>query len=127
MDFKAENEDRNNSSTGAGAQNEQLALVKRIFFKTESSAESANKSNVGGGGGNMSQPSQSYSSLIYCLFVNISTDSRSSIEYMTQELFFKFVQNDAFKKYERVRLFNDRTLSFLVKLYNWRETNSSNE
>ena len=102
----------NKSAVGVAAQNEQLALVKRILFKSDADSKSSGSGGVGVGHS---------SSLIHCLFVHIASDSRSSIDFLMQELYFKFVQNDAFNKSERIRLFNDRTLSHLIKLYSWKE------
>lgn len=105
-----------NSSGGdvedRGMKNEYSALIKRILFKTETKTDTKSQQN-------------SQLSVIYCLFLHIGTDSKQSIEFLMQELLFKFVQNDSFNKSERIRLFSEKTLANIAKLYEWKDQNDS--
>jgi hypothetical protein len=105
-----------NSSGGdvedRGMKNEYSALIKRILFKIETKTDTKSQQN-------------NQLSVIYCLFLHIGTDSKQSIEFLMQELLFKFVQNDSFNKSERIRLFSEKTLANIAKLYEWKDQNDS--
>ncbi len=89
---------------------ENLVLIKRIFLGVDSSSLN---SSVG-------KKTKTDLSLIYCLFAHVATDTKESIEFMLQELLFKLVQNDFITKSEKVRIFNEKNLLNLIKLYEWR-------
>jgi hypothetical protein len=65
--------------------------------------------------------SSNNSSLIKCLFSHINTDPFESVEFLLQEMLFKFVQNGSFNKSEKIRVFNERTLTQLIKLFEWKD------
>jgi hypothetical protein len=90
---------------------ENLALIKRIFLGVDNS--SSMTSSAG-------KKTKTDLSLIYCLFAHVATDTKESIEFMLQELLFKLVQNDFITKSEKVRIFNEKNLLSLTKLYEWR-------
>ena len=96
-----------------------LILLKKIFLSQSTTAATKPK------GAKHAKPMpanlSTASSLIHCLFAHISTDSHEAIEFLLQELLFKFVQNDAFSKSEKIRLFSEKTLGQLVKLFEWRD------
>ena len=48
-----------------------------------------------------------------------NTDSYEAPEFLLQEFLFKFIQNEWFNKSEKIRLFNEKTLGQLIKLFEW--------
>jgi hypothetical protein len=54
----------------------------------------------------------------------LASDSKETIEFLLQELLFKLVQSQAFNKSEKVRIFNEKTLSSLIKLFEWTDSDS---
>ena len=103
---------------------ESLFFIKKIFLNTnnpESESKHQNSSSKSDGK-NTPKSSSTHSSLLYCLFSNLSTDSRDTIEFLLQELLFRFVQNDAFSKSEKLKFFNEKTLTYLIKLFEWTDT-----
>jgi hypothetical protein len=107
---------------------ESLFFIKKIFLNTnnpDGESKSQNSSSKSGNN-NASKASSSFSSthssLLYCLFSSVNTDSRESIEFLLQELLFRFVQNDSFNKSEKLKLFNEKTLTYLIKLFEWTDT-----
>jgi len=109
---------------------ESLFFIKKIFLNTnnpDAESKSQSSSSKSGNNNNASKASSSsfsstHSSLLYCLFSNVHTDSRESIELLLQELLFRFVQNDSFNKSEKLKLFNEKTLTYLIKLFEWTDT-----
>lgn len=89
--------------TQSGSNYEYLSLIKKIFLKSQDA-----KSNL---------------TLINCLFSHINSDSKETVEFMLQELLFRVVQNDSFTKSDKIRLFNEKILSNVIKLYEWSEAN----
>ena len=100
---------------------ETLFLIKKIFLNNTNSAEN----NEGGSHAktehqkSTGNKASTHSSLLFCLFSNVNTDTRESIEFLLQELLFRFVQNESFNKSEKIKLFNEKTLMSLIKLYEW--------
>jgi hypothetical protein len=66
-------------------------------------------------------------SVIQSLFSTLITSQLELIEHVLEELLFKVIKNTKFSKSDKVRLFNERNLVSLVKLYNWKgdETDDS--
>ena len=90
-----------------------VAHVKRIFIPSAASAASSVVKSA--------SSAASSSSLVYCLFVHVGSDSRASIERLLGHLLSAIVQNTRrFSKSDKVRLFNERTLANLIKLFEWR-------
>ena len=87
---------------------ENLAVIKKIFLNASSQQQQ--------------QPSRVKAdlSLMYCLFAHVASDSSESIEFLLHELLFKLVQNDFVTKTEKVRIFSEKNLLNLAKLYEWR-------
>ena len=98
---------------------ESLVLIKKIFLSASNSEPETSAKND-----TAKSQKSTHSSLLYCLFSSISTDSRESIEILLQELLFRFVQNDCFSKSEKIKLFNEKTLTALTKLYEWTDVAS---
>lgn len=94
---------------------EYLIIIKKIFLN-ENSKKTSNKASKKGGGAAAEIP---VSSLLNCLFSHVGTDTFDSIEFLLQELLFKLVQNELFNKSEKVKFFNEKTLTNLIKLYEW--------
>lgn len=93
-----------------------MTLLKKIFL-SKSSAQ-ASKSN-GNKAPKTPAPVITSSTLIHCLFAHISTDSFEALEFLLQEFLFKFVQNESFNKSEKIKLFNEKILGQLIKLFEW--------
>ena len=102
----------------SGENRELLFLIKKIFLNTDQDSNSSNKK---------SNNNHASSSLILCLFLHVQSDSRESIEFMLQELLFRFIQNDSFNKSEKVRLFNEKTLSNLIKIFEWKNNDQEDQ
>ncbi len=95
---------------------EYLLLLKKIFLAKNSSPSSKSKKTSKSA---TKLPQTTTSSLIHCLFAHISTDSYETIEFLLQEFLFKFIKNESFNKSETIRIFNEKTLGHLIKLFEW--------
>ena len=86
---------------------ESLVLIKKIFLPMSNETKK--------------KPNTNLLNLIHCLFVHVPSDPAESVEFLLQEILFKFVQNEGFSKSEKVKMFNEKTLSHLIKLYEWKD------
>ena len=103
---------------------EYLVIIKKIFLNDNSAQQQqqlAKKTSQGKKKAKTDSSAVPTSSLVTCLFSHVATDSIETIEFLLQELLFKFVQNESFNKSERIRFFNEKTLLNLAKLYEWRD------
>jgi len=105
---------------------EYLIIIKKIFLnenskKITTTTNNNNKTSKKGGGTEIP-----VSSLLNCLFSHVGTDTFDSIEFLLQELLFKLVQNELFNKSEKVKFFNEKTLTNLIKLYEWIDKSTKN-
>ncbi len=106
---------------------EYLLLLKKIFLAKASSTP-APRSKKPQKPATTTTPNTT-SSLIHCLFAHVSTDSYEAVAFLLQEFLFKFVRNESFNKSETIRIFNEKTLGQLIKLFEWtdhRYTKSAN-
>lgn len=95
-------------------------IVRKIFFqqtsidKTRSTSSSSSPYSA-----NLIQ--NLFQILIYCKF--------NLIEFVLEELLLKIIKNQKFSKSDKIKLFNERNLINLLKLYNWRHRHhdSSND
>lgn len=106
------------SDTQHNTNREHILLIKKIFLNIENDSAKHN---------NNSSAKSNELSLTYCLFAHVATDSKDSIEFLLQELLFKLVQNDHVTKSEKVKLFNEKNLLNLIKLYEWRHIKSGDQ
>jgi hypothetical protein len=104
---------------------EYLVIVKKIFLNENSQSISSNTNKK------LNKTSKKVeipiSSLLNCLFSHVGTDTFESIEFLLQELLFKLVQNESFNKSEKVKFFNEKTLTNLIKLYEWIDKSKTNK
>ena len=100
---------------------ESLFLVKKIFLNNSNSGDTESSTKNEHGKQPNGPKSSTHSSLLYCLFSSVHTDTRESVEFLLQELLFRFVQNESFNKSDKIKLFNEKTLMSLIKLYEWVE------
>ena len=114
--------EQNPKVSGSSSENKDtLFLIKKIFFNTETGSSKRNEESSS----KSAKPNQL--SLIYCLFAHVGSDSRESIELLLQELLFRFVQNESFNTSEKIKLFNEKSLSSLIKLFEWSDTSKENQ
>jgi hypothetical protein len=109
---------------------EYTLIIKKIFLTNNNDEENRSvlqntKSLKPSKGGAQGSSLQGTSSLLHCFFSSIGTDTINSIDLILRELLFKFIQNDIFSKSDKVKLFNERIISYLIKIFEWRLTNSN--
>ena len=63
---------------------------------------------------------QHTSNVIQSLFSTLGSNQRELIETVLEEFLFKVIKSNKYTKSDKVRLFNERNLLSLVKLYNWK-------
>jgi len=70
---------------------------------------------------------QHTSNVIQSLFSTLLSNQRELIEIVLEELLFKVIKSNKYTKSDKVRLFNERNLLSLMKLYNWKSESESVE